>query len=999
MGSEGSSSSSDCGDIDYLYSTINSVKIYPRFHFVEFMGDQFECDHPDTNYNASMVAHMFLDSVNYILGNFVENTNGGSQIPNNGESKIRFYDTPDVYDCSNLYFWDSYEDYEMGTTGESYFDIVFTEKLKSNGTYGMAGEAHGIDGEICLYNIHHKVFVENKQLTDVVGNYDGLLIHELFHVFDLNHIWLCSATCGDIDPVIECGGTPPMGDPCGSACEQLAGNGVYNNSNNVMGYNGEQNALATCQYAMAFDAIIREEPWKTVEYAEPYVCEDIIIDQSYEPTTVWECDKYLECNLEIMPGRELIFEDIKVEMGAGTSIILHPGSRLIVNSGLIKGIENEKGYWKGIRILKGDGSPQYNDPYQDIAFYSPTKSATLIMKGEIANSGTFDKAVLRHAEIGVLVGDGFAKYSGGAYIDILYTRIEECEIGLQFEPYSHYNKSRIDISEFKNDKDIIIKTNHGFEFDQVAFSGSTSRSGYGIITYNSTIDNLLSPTFTNKHIGLTILGSHPTLPGYTIGERGIFNTQSKFIKCDIGIAFNSLGFGNVENMNIRDTKFTHCDAGILIWGESEYNIYDNIFSNDFGDAIFVAGLSTGSATNDCYCNTVVNTSQDPGSLGFGFSGNNSNTSIFSNTFSFPTKSDECIKTLGEGDIFGIQATQFDPSNDQINENYPASNDFKDIEKDLLIDEFGSKIRYLTPQDGSLVEYFPDFESNYTEQQSLLNPLSCENIVNKIHEPDTLVVGGNMPTIVKEDWPDPIGDPEVHEEYIDFILSLPPGTINEADRDQEISRANYAMYNAVIASSTYSSYLSTLQQLSGSVWKRILYGQYLESENYSVADNVLQNMSTEETTNQDFIFLQEIVVDKKIHVNNEVQIPFVVTNTEETKIRTIIDAQTTMSGYASALLFDLTGEVVVPTDSNGAVPRASKAKKHVEQFHVYPNPSFNRLYVEGLNIGDKIDIFDWNNKLVASVILQDNGLIDISQLKSGIYFVKSGEKKVKKLIKY
>jgi len=1004
MDDDDTSNSPDCAEIDYVYTTINSVKVYPRFHFVEFMGEQFECDHPNENYDARKFAEAITNNMNTILGNFAVNTNGGSQLPDGGESKIRFFSTPDVFECSNIFFWESYDDYQNGTVGDNDFDIIFTEKGKEikddDGNvigikYSSSGQAHG--SKICLFNVHQDIFFENKDIETVAERFDGLGIHELFHVFGLGHSWACITNCGDLDRIVECGGSPPSGAPCGSKCEDLAADGVWGNSNNTMGYNPAQDALTNCQYAKAFSKIIEEKPWKFVEFNEAYECSDIIIDQSYEPTTTWGCDKYLECNIEVQTGRELIFDNIKVQMGVGTSIILHPGSRLIIRGGSVRGIENEKGFWNGVTILKGDGSPQNDDPYLDIQLYSSTKAATLIFEQGKTSGGFLAPAILQDADIGVSVGDGLTKFSGGGLIYSEWGKIKNCNIGIDFKPYNHYNKSTfLRPSTFDNTKDVVIHRNYGFTFDGVGFNGASSENSYGLILYNSTIDKLLSPNFSSRHIGITILGSHPSMPGFTVGERDQLNIQTSFRVCDIGIAFTSFGFGDLENLNIKDTKFNFCETGILAWGESEYNVYNNVFNAVEPGAIFSVGLSAGIATNDCFCNTITNTSTDPGSLGFGFAGNNQNTSIYSNTFGFATKSDECIKTEQEGDIFVIQATQFDPAAFPTNTNLPASNDFKDSDQDLLIDDLGANIIYLTPEDNSLIQYFPEFTSNYTELQSLLNPLPCNDIVNKIHEPDTLVVGGTMPPIVKEEWPDPIGDPVLQEEYIDFIRLLPPGTVDESDRDREIARAEYAMYNAVVAASATPVYLNTLQQLSSNIWKRIEYGYYIQNEDYSSAENIIQSMPVQHPSDDDFIFLQEIIIDQHFHEINQVHVPFTISNAEEIRIKSIIDRGNIMSGYASSLYFDLYGQVLLPATTNRSIPRKSIGRE-ISTFSIYPNPSNNILYFDGLNTNEKVEIYDINNNKVMSFI-HKNAVIDISSLINGIYFVKSGSNPIIRFIK-
>jgi len=992
----------DCDDISNLYDRIDEVKIYPRFHFIEFDGYQFDCNATNPNYDPVNLVQELLQDMNTILGNFAVNESGGEQLPNGGESKIRFFTTSDVYDCANFFFWETFDQYQAAVANSPTFNIAFYKKEtieSGDTTYTQSGIVSG--SGFVLHNVHHMIFVGGKTYQNVVDIYDGLAVHELFHVFGLTHSWLCSGLCGDMDAVMECGGVLSNGTSCGSACEGLdTVSGVWNNSNNTMGYNPEQDALTRCQYADAFDRIIEDQSWKFVDFNENFTCTDIIIDNADGPTTTWSCDKYLECNIEVTTGSELIMDNILVEMGSGTSIILHPGSRLILSGSKIQGIEKEKGHWEGIKILTGDGTPQYSDPYVDIATYSTTKSGTVIFE---LGQGTSAIPEVRDADIGLDVGIGLSKFlqPGGGLVHMQFGVIENCNTGIKFERFDHFNKSKIfNFSRFENNgTDMIIKENFGFHFETTTFKGENlSDPSYGIILYNSTLDQFLSNKFELHSYGILVFGGHPSLPGFVIGEQ-VFNSQTRFIDCLVGVGFTSQGLGTLENMIIKDSEFRRCGTGILSWGESEYEVYGNDFNSvqDISNAF--TSTSSGAGTNDCYCNTVTNTSSDPTGRGFSFNRDNRNTSIFGNTFSLGAATHECIETRLDGDIFPIQATRYDP-NAQIEENLPAGNDFKAAPRDLLIDNQGIEIQYLVPQDNSLVSYFPQFNSNYVELQSGLNPISCQVILGRpSFEPDTLTVGDNMPQEVKDDWPDPIGDPILQEDYILDILNIPNGAIAETERVLEVRRARYAQYNAVVAACTSPNYLSILQQLPGNLWKRLEYGYHMERADHTAADQVLQSMPINDTLDADFVFLQEIVLDKiAFDADTLTSVPFSISPTEAQQIRTIIDEGSIMSGYASALYFDLYGVVRTPTTAGGSSPRRIENRSESVAFTIYPNPARDVLYIEGLKDGAVIEFYDMYHTKVRSNVFTRGIALDISMLRSGIYFIKSGEYPAVKFVK-
>jgi hypothetical protein len=72
------------------------------------------------------------------------------------------------------------------------------------------------------------------------------------------------------------------------------------------------------------------------------------------------------------------------------------------------------------------------------------------------------------------------------------------------------------------------------------------------------------------------------------------------------------------------------------------------------------------------------------------------------------------------------------------------------------------------------------------------------------------------------------------------------------------------------------------------------------------------------------------------------------------------------------------------------------------FSIYPNPAINKIEVRSQNLkNNSIEIYDIAGKLQRCTILynssQSGSSVDISQLKSGLYFLKLGSE-VQKFIK-
>ena len=59
-------------------------------------------------------------------------------------------------------------------------------------------------------------------------------------------------------------------------------------------------------------------------------------------------------------------------------------------------------------------------------------------------------------------------------------------------------------------------------------------------------------------------------------------------------------------------------------------------------------------------------------------------------------------------------------------------------------------------------------------------------------------------------------------------------------------------------------------------------------------------------------------------------------------------------------------------------------------HLYPNPAGNHIRVTGVEDNCEFQIRDINGRMLLSGVMKNNGIIDVSNLASGIYFLKSGQ---------
>jgi nitrous oxidase accessory protein NosD len=69
------------------------------------------------------------------------------------------------------------------------------------------------------------------------------------------------------------------------------------------------------------------------------------------------------------------------------------------------------------------------------------------------------------------------------------------------------------------------------------------------------------------------------------------------------------------------------------------------------------------------------------------------------------------------------------------------------------------------------------------------------------------------------------------------------------------------------------------------------------------------------------------------------------------------------------------------------------------FSVYPNPADNYIVLQNAIVGDKVVLFDVVGKKVKSFNVEsESQQMDISELKTGVYFARSNQQEAIKIIK-
>ena len=167
-------------------------------------------------------------------------------------------------------------------------------------------------------------------------NIRGTFNHEVGHILGLYHAWTDDG----------CDDTPMHKNDCWAdvspGCDGRA-------SNNMMDYNAWQSALTPCQLDIMHTNLsnlthsnrnLLLKSWCRLDQYKKIIISDSI---------VWTNDRDLETNIEILPGAKLKIK-CRVSMPPGSSIKVHPGGKLILESCTL---HNDCGKsWNGIEVLK-----------------------------------------------------------------------------------------------------------------------------------------------------------------------------------------------------------------------------------------------------------------------------------------------------------------------------------------------------------------------------------------------------------------------------------------------------------------------------------------------------------------------------------------------------------------------------------------------------------------------------------------------------------------------
>ena len=259
--------------------------------------------------------------------------------PQPGDDGIYFHYDDDLYyyisqgQNQNNYDRKVIDKYAVGKDSIlNIFVMVHPDDSIKSKTYRAGGQGIALGKALKVAGIF-----ETKEPAE---NFDGLVNHEVGHIFGLSHAWMedgCPDTDNHPAKCWEWTEEPP--------CRDLA-------TNNMMDYNAYQIALTPCQIGR-MQAVFANEKSPVRRCLVPTWCirnpdNDIVIRDSI----VWMGARDLEGNITIAPGGSLRIY-CRVSIPAGGRITVQPGGRLWLDGARLHNACDRQ--WEGIFIqTKGD---------------------------------------------------------------------------------------------------------------------------------------------------------------------------------------------------------------------------------------------------------------------------------------------------------------------------------------------------------------------------------------------------------------------------------------------------------------------------------------------------------------------------------------------------------------------------------------------------------------------------------------------------------------------
>jgi hypothetical protein len=582
---------------NYNDFTIATVKV--NFHFLP-IDPTYGANY--TQSEAETVAGAIVALANDNMANYFMASNLPTPVANVPDPKIRFelynggqgsvFIYPGTYSPTDVSYTNRY--------GNQVLDIVVSYDTNCRNGVSQPGD-----------NLIRMCKFDRDITTNIALQTSRalLLCHEIGHTFDLDHTFDCSNQCSsEIDHSIECGGT------CGCSTPS-------NPSNNMMSYNGGNNALTPCQWEIMFNYLLENNP-QFVTWSSGCSGSSSIL--TIASTVIWDSPKFIKQNIVIESGAALTIKWCKVRMGLDNTITVKRGGRLIVDGGTITNLCEGRNTWGGIFVW-GNSNLTQPDP---TSIPSSNEAGILFLKNNAIIEGTRTAVSSGRQDDGSLSWYDLMDYRGG----VIYANnatFRNMTRAVEFLSYHCSTGNCIDDDKsafidctFQNTPEvsgaqgITIWDTNGITFEGCSFTGFSD----AILTYDAGIEVKrstqfqINPSFQSNGYGLNMITTYPNSFGSTVKNA----------------TFGSNGYGiySTASNSLRRYEFSsnafYSSSGIYLEGTSWFTIAKNIIGSGFYG---ISLSSTGNLNNIVKCNTISGMQ-----IGIYISRDNSGTNLLGNTF-------------------------------------------------------------------------------------------------------------------------------------------------------------------------------------------------------------------------------------------------------------------------------------------------------------------------------------------------------------------------------
>ena len=205
-------------------------------------------------------------------------------------------------------------------------------------------------------------------------------------------------------------------------------------------------------------------------------------------------------------------------------------------------------------------------------------------------------------------------------------------------------------------------------------------------------------------------------------------------------------------------------------------------------------------------------------------------------------------------------------------------------------------------------------------------------------------------------------------------------------------------------STGESTITFLNETPHAIAKWMLVAKYLQSDEYSQANDVLEILSTnteEEEAEKQFYQLL-------IQLENEDASLLELSQSATDQLTELAELEYAVSYEAQGILHNVNGNayyIPLPYEEESERPifNADTTTSTISDLSIYPNPTNNYITISNPNnIGiDKVEVQNMSGATILSVEMPKSNIINVESIANGMYLVvihiKTGEKTIKKLV--